>query len=464
MTPADTPVSGIAAGAPTAHAGRAVDAAALDGVDLADHAYALWQLGDWSALAEIAEAPMRQHAQRIKLALLVAAAHQQLGHRGAARRFATLAREWGCSDARLARWLLAGVHNTLGRAATALGHMPRAVEHFRLSLSLAAPASVARLALPGRLDAQLAQLGLPAPDEVDARGGRVVRTAQPGALAQAVGSLVDAAEQLQRRHEALLALEGSLREEFASWRQALEATVKREVANMTRQVEAHADVRAYLGGQAMLPALHGWAISADFARQLLELFAAGTYDLVVEFGSGTSTVLLALALQRAMQSGRSPVARLLSFEHQDDYHRQTSRQLQAAGVADLCDLVLAPLRPYDSAQDRIFPFYDCRPALSAYGREWADRHARLLVVVDGPPAATGPQARYPALPILLEHFPSAGFDVLLDDFKRRDEQQVVKMWLADFAAHGFRAVATELDLEKKACLLRADKPAPRHGP
>jgi hypothetical protein len=460
MTSAPVPAAGDAVAPAVTVDGRTTGPRGGADADLVDHAYALWQLGHWPALAAIDEETIRQHPDRLKLALLTTAAHQQLGQPALTRRHAALAREWGCSDARLARWLLAGVHNTLGRAAATLGDAPRAVGHFRRSLDTAAPASVAQLALPGRLEAQYAQLGLPPPKEVDARPGHAERPGPQGALAQAIGSLVGAAERWQQRHDALAAYEAGLRDDVAQWRAALEATVKREVANMTRQVEAHADVRARLEGRPVLPALHGWAISADFARELLDIVAAGGHDLIVEFGSGTSTVLLALLLQRARQSGSELVPRLLTFEHQEAYHRQTRHQLEAAGVADFCDLRLAPLRPYVSANGRIYPYYDCRDALAEYAREWAGRPVKLFALVDGPPAATGRHARYPALPVLLEHFPDADFALLLDDYKRRDEQRVVEKWLVDFAERGFLATPTELDLEKKACRVQAAKPRP----
>jgi len=39
---------------------------------------------------------------------------------------------------------------------------------------------------------------------------------------------------------------------------------------------------------------------------------------------------------------------------------------------------------------------------------------RVLVIVDGPPAATGPHARYPAGPLVLQHFAGAQIDFLME--------------------------------------------------
>lgn len=435
-----------------------------DGTSLADLAHTQWQLGDWAGLAALDEALVRADAARIRLALFVAVAHQQLGQWAESQRFASLARAWGCSDARLARWLLGGAHNTLGRAAAALGRPEQAVGHFRESLALVAAPALTQLALPLRIGAQYAQLDLSVPAAIEPALRPAGSAAQAGALAHAAESQLGAADRLQRQHDESMTLQAALRAELADWRKAIEATVRREAANGTRQLQAHADLQRYLDGGSLLPALHGWAISADFARELLALFDAGAYDLVVEFGSGTSTVLLALAIQRGRRLGRERLPALLTFEHQTDYHQQTLRQLESAGASGIADLVLAPLQPYRTANERTYPYYACQAALGEAAGRLAGPSPSLLVVVDGPPAATGRHARFPAVPLLLEHFPDARFDLLLDDYRRRDEQQVVSKWQVEFEARGFEVAATELELEKQACLLRAWKPAFRPAP
>jgi hypothetical protein len=57
------------------------------------------------------------------------------------------------------------------------------------------------------------------------------------------------------------------------------------------------------------------------------------------------------------------------------------------------------------------------------------------MIVDGPPGATGPQARYPALPALLQAIPSdparpLQITLLLDDMIRADEQATAAAWQA----------------------------------
>ena len=121
---------------------------------------------------------------------------------------------------------------------------------------------------------------------------------------------------------------------------------------------------------------------------------------------------------------------------------------------------LSPLRPWTAIDGREFQYYDCEALL----REWAERHhiagKRVLAFVDGPPGATGRHARFPALPILMSALKGATVDVLLDDYGRDEEKQIVDMWCTDLRAAGIEPSLKVVDLEKQAALLRFTTDAP----
>jgi hypothetical protein len=80
-------------------------------------------------------------------------------------------------------------------------------------------------------------------------------------------------------------------------------------------------------------------------------------------------------------------------------------------------------------------------------RSWID-----LLFVDGPPATTGHQARYPALPLLIGSL-SPVATAVLDDLVVPDMQEVLRLWLdayPDFSSE-------ILPLEKQAALLRRER-------
>jgi hypothetical protein len=247
-------------------------------------------------------------------------------------------------------------------------------------------------------------------------------------------------------------------------RKHLEGVIKKEVSNATRQLESFANVQYALAGGTPLPAMHGWPISPDFAAYLVELIRSNDYDLVVEFGSGTSTVLIAKLLAQSApgRAGRRPVVQV-AFEHLEQFRTQTLDHLRAADLEGCVTVHHAPLVSYRAENGLTYPYYACEEPLATVAEGLDDRPVRALVLVDGPPAVTGTHARYPALPIVMSALPDACLHVLLDDYVRDDEKQIARMW-QDELANGNRSFEFEVrTLEKDACLLHIAAP-PRYSP
>lgn len=116
-----------------------------------------WQFGDWESLAKLERDTLQHHPDRAKLALLAAAGHQQLGNMGAARQLTRLAQDWGCSKKLISQILIAGVHNTLGQAATLSGSQQRALQHFEKSICIGVPHGDISLLTKARVNLQLTQ-------------------------------------------------------------------------------------------------------------------------------------------------------------------------------------------------------------------------------------------------------------------------------------------------------------------
>jgi hypothetical protein len=75
------------------------------------------------------------------------------------------------------------------------------------------------------------------------------------------------------------------------------------------------------------------------------------------------------------------------------------------------------------------------------------------VLVDGPPASTGPQARLPALAVVLPHLRGAELELLLDDYDRPDEKAIAVSWMETLKDAGLAPTLTERKLEKGACII-----------
>lgn len=179
--------------------------------------------------------------------------------------------------------------------------------------------------------------------------------------------------------------------------------------SLFRQLEALHGLYAELSMSASLPATRGWAASPDFLLELVRHARSARPQCVVECSSGTSTLVLA----RCMQLNGS--GKVFSLEHDACYAAQTRDQLQSHGLQDWALVLDAPL----IKQVTDTPWYDLRNLPADNGID--------LLVIDGPPQATGPQARYPAAPTL---FPllNPGAHVFLDDAARADEQAILLRW------------------------------------
>ena len=149
--------------------------------NLLERARTQWQFGDWDSLAKLERDTLQHHPDRAKLALLAAAGRLQTGEAGAAHHYIRLALNWGCSERLLKQILIAGVHNSLARAAVVLGQDHKALDHFNQAIAIGAPGAEGRLLTQARIHEQKRQLQnwavpTPAPAVGEAQANREATT------------------------------------------------------------------------------------------------------------------------------------------------------------------------------------------------------------------------------------------------------------------------------------------------
>ncbi len=215
----------------------------------------------------------------------------------------------------------------------------------------------------------------------------------------------------------------------------LEKEVKKEIRQTFRQLEALQNLSAVLPASDVLPATRVWAASPDLLVVLVDLVISQRPSLIVECGSGASTLWLALAMRRFKIDGR-----IIALDHDPAFGSKTRDFLARHDVGDLAEVRDAPLESF-SLDGQTYSWY-ARPA-------WADLTGIDLLFVDGPPAATGHQARYPALPLLHGSL-SPLATVVVDDLIVPDMQEVLRRWLDAYPDLGSEILA----LEKQAAVLR----------
>jgi hypothetical protein len=420
--------------------------------NLLERARTQWQFGDWQSLAAIERDTLQHHPDRAKLALLAAAGRLQTGRDAEARQLIRLALDWGISKSLVSRILIAGVHNSLGRAAAIVNQQNRALRHFEGAIRVGMRGGDARLITQARTGEQLRQLGLFSPEgylKVGVGGTAFSPTKLPP-LSKSIETLSDAVKQQYARLTEQITRQSA---ELIEVRKHLEKTVKQEILNATQQFEAFLDIQRFFNNGEQLPPMHGWRVRPDFACYLIELLTKNEYQLILEFGSGTSTVLMAKALARLNRVGVNQAPTQVAFEHLEEYHAQTLSDLQSAHLADSVQLVLAPLEPYQAPNGNTYAYYNCHQQLAELANRLPSAPAKILIVVDGPPGNTGKHARYPALPAVLTYFKKHKIDILLDDYFRDDEKEVVKMWEKDFERSGYEIRAQVIQMEKGACFI-----------
>jgi len=215
----------------------------------------------------------------------------------------------------------------------------------------------------------------------------------------------------------------------------VEREIKKEIRQTFRQLEALQNLSAVLPANDVLPATRAWAASPDLLAVLVDVVIAERPSLVVECGSGASTLWLALAMRRFEIDGR-----IIALDHDPVFGGKTRDLLARHDVRDLAEVRDAPLESF-SLDGETYSWYA--------RRAWEDLTGIDLLFVDGPPATTGHQARYPALPLLNRSL-SPVATVVLDDLVVPDMQKVLRLWLdayPDFSSE-------ILPLEKQAAVLR----------
>ncbi|HEX5576766.1 MAG TPA: class I SAM-dependent methyltransferase [Gemmatimonadaceae bacterium] len=214
--------------------------------------------------------------------------------------------------------------------------------------------------------------------------------------------------------------------------EAAVSRLKNEAVNDFRQVESLFYVTSLLRPDPPLPDTRDGAASPDFLKKILELMAERRPALVVEAGSGVSTLVIAYNLKR-LGGGR-----VVALEHDPAFAKTARDWIRLHRLEDYASVIDAPLG-----------------AASTNGQPWYDTSALNLeapiemLIIDGPPATIGQMARYPALPVLHDRL-AANCVLLMDDGNREDERLTAERWTTEFPEFS----AEFLYLEKGAYLLR----------
>ena len=182
--------------------------------------------------------------------------------------------------------------------------------------------------------------------------------------------------------------------------------LKKSISNSYYQSEAYAQLIQLLDFKSALPTTRGWAASPDLLLTIYETISRTKPLLVVELGSGVSTLVAA----------KSGAKKVVSLDGSKEYAEKTRELLKEHRVRGV-DVRYAALLPYVNG----LTWYDVSTI--------KDLKKIDLLIVDGPPGNNNAESRYPALKEFKDKLSPKAI-VILDDVKRDGERKLAE----DFAA------------------------------
>ena len=192
-----------------------------------------------------------------------------------------------------------------------------------------------------------------------------------------------------------------------------------------RQNEAYIQLTNLLQFKSAIPSTRSWAASPDLLLLISETVKKNRPSLVVELGSGISTLVTA----------KSGARKVVSIDNSEEFGGKTRELLKEHKVRGV-EIRIAPLRPYANG----FEWYDTTTI--------KDLKKIDLLIVDGPPGSKNPEARYPALKEFKDKL-SARAVVIIDDVKRDGERKLAEDFAKSLPNHSL----TILDHEKGTAVI-----------
>lgn len=197
-------------------------------------------------------------------------------------------------------------------------------------------------------------------------------------------------------------------------------TEKKLEANNYRQLECFQWLIKALNIKYSLPPLRGWAASPDVLLSLHEFIRETKPGVVVEFGSGASTLVILDALK---QNG---CGKLFSYDHSEHYAAKTQRYVVREELDSFVEFSVSPLalwhgKHLNGLTENLW--YDLKES---------NLNDIELMFVDGPPGITCKYSRYPAL-VELHRKMAKDATIFMDDSNREDETAICEAWSKEFS-------------------------------
>ena len=187
--------------------------------------------------------------------------------------------------------------------------------------------------------------------------------------------------------------------------------LKAEVWQSFRQSEAMQQLLSLLKFSAPVPPTRSWAASPDLLLTLTQLVRTHNPKLVVELGSGVSTLVVA----------KAGAKKVISIDNSAEFAGKTREVLKEHKVRGV-DIRVAALKAHISGVD----WYDTNII--------KDLKRIDLLIVDGPPGSKNPQARMPARAEFIAKLSPKAI-IVIDDVNRDGERKLAEAFAKALPNH-----------------------------
>ena len=232
-----------------------------------------------------------------------------------------------------------------------------------------------------------------------------------------------------------------------------ELSIKESSSNDAVQLGRSISIQNYLSRGEQPLEFRGLQIDPDLGWLLIDKISEKCYDLVIEFGSGTATILMAKMIanlhKRDTQTSGKLLPQIFAFEHVLKRQEKTMSMVRQEGLEHIAKVHFAPLETYREGNGAPDSYYSCQEALSDISRKWSlGVDARILVLVNGPADEAHLMARLPALDVLKEFFPSASMEFILNGYRQPNERTIAETWARECTRSGVPFSLEEVQTEK----------------
>lgn len=190
-----------------------------------------------------------------------------------------------------------------------------------------------------------------------------------------------------------------------------------EIRDHFIQTEASIQITKLINPKLPFPTSGDWAATSHFLAVLFKYIIKNKPKTIIELGSGVSTLYSAQLIKDLNLS-----TQVISLDHEETYGTQTNEYLKVAQLDNHAQVIIAPLTTH-MINNNNWKWYKTTSLKQ-------DQKIDVLVV-DGPITYLQSNARYPAIPLLFSRLSHKAI-ILVDDYNRKDEQAIVKLWLKEY--------------------------------